>query len=85
MVTFKPFAHARFCAAEGIDRVITASDYKYHSFGEVFGTYIKELGLLTRAVIIADKNGIVKYTEYVNEVTHEPNYNSALDIIKNIV
>ncbi|MFH0983656.1 MAG: thiol peroxidase [Planctomycetota bacterium] len=77
-----PFAQKRFCAAEGIDRVSTASDYKDHKFGEAFGARIKELGLLTRAVFVFDKQGQCTYAEYVPEVTQEPNYDAAFAAVK---
>ena len=77
-----PFALARFCGAEGINRVVAASDYKYHAFGESYGVYIRELGLLSRAVFVVDKGGKVTHVEYVPEVTSEPNYASALKAVK---
>lgn len=77
-----PFAQKRFCGAEGIDRVVTASDYKYRTFGEAFGVLIKELGLLARAVFVLDRRGKVVYAEYVPEVTHEPDYEKALAAVK---
>jgi thioredoxin-dependent peroxiredoxin len=77
-----PFAQKRFCAAEGIDRVTTASDYKDHQFGPAFGVRINELGLLTRAVFVFDKKGKCTYAEYVKEVTQEPNYDAALAAVK---
>ena len=77
-----PFALARFCGAEGIERVVTASDYKYRTFGEAYGVYIRELGLLTRAVFVIDREGKVAYAEYVPEVTNEPDYAAALEAVK---
>lgn len=77
-----PFAQMRWCGATGIDSVHTVSDYKDHSFAEATGTYVKELGLLTRAVFIVDSNGVVQYAEYVPEITDPPNYQ---DIYKEIV
>ena len=77
-----PFALGRFCGAEGIDAVITASDYKDHSFGPAFGVRIKELGLLARAVFVADKSGKIIHAEYVKEVTTEPDYAAALAAVK---
>lgn len=77
-----PFALARFCGAEGIDRVITASDYKYHAFGEAYGVFIKELGLLARAVFVIDKDDKLAHVQYVPEVTHEPDYSTALAAVK---
>lgn len=73
-----PFAQKRWCGAEGIENLTTASDYKYRRFGEDFGTYIQEWGLLARAVFIADKNGAIQYVQYVPEITDEPLYEDAL-------
>lgn len=76
-----PFALNRFCAAEGIENVITLSDYKYKEFGEKYGFLIEELMLLARGIVIIDTNRIVRYVEYVKEATNEPNYNAALEIL----
>ncbi len=51
-----PFAQARWCGAHGVDKVITLSDFKDRLVGKNYGTYIKELGLLTRAVFVIDSN-----------------------------
>jgi thiol peroxidase len=77
-----PFALARFCGAEGIERVITASDYKYRSFGEAYGVYINELGLLARAVFVVDREGQIVHAQYVPEITQEPDYDAALAAVK---
>ena len=77
-----PFAQARWCGNAGIESVQTLSDYKDRSFGKEFGTYIKELGLLTRAVFVVDENKKITYVEYCEEVTSEPNYEAALNALK---
>ena len=77
-----PFAQARWCGNAGIEAVQTLSDYKDRSFGKEFGTYIKELGLLTRAVFVVDQNDIVTHVEYCEEVTAEPNYEAVLDALR---
>ena len=77
-----PFAQARWCGSAGIEAVQTLSDYKDRSFGKEFGTYIKELGLLTRAVFVVDENDIVTHVEYCEEVTAEPNYEAVLNALK---
>ena len=77
-----PFALTRFCGAEGIDRVITASDYKYREFGKAYGVLISELGLLARAVFVINQEGKVIHAEYVSEVINEPDYAAALKAVK---
>jgi thiol peroxidase len=76
-----PFAHGRFCAAEGIKNVVTLSDFRHKEFGERYGVRIADgplAGLLSRAVIVIDKSGKVRYTEQVPEIGQEPDYDSAL-------
>jgi thiol peroxidase len=80
-----PFAHSRFCAAEGIENAITLSDFVNGKFGRRYGVTIKTgpmKGLLSRAVVIVDENGIVTYTEQVPEIVQEPNYDAALAALK---
>lgn len=77
-----PFALGRFCAAEGINNVRALSDYKESEFGLKYGFLIKENKLLTRGVVIVDKNGQIAYVEYVNDITQEPNYDAAINKIK---
>ena len=77
-----PFAQKRFCGAEGIDRVQTASDFKYRSFGEAYGARLKELGLLTRAVFVVNRDNKVVHAQYVGEVTEEPDYDTALNAVQ---
>ncbi len=80
-----PFAQARFCGAEGLDRVITLSAMRNRKFGEDYGVTIVDgplAGLFSRAVVILDENGTVIYTEQVPEITQEPNYEKALQSLK---
>lgn len=77
-----PFAQARWCGNAGVENVITASDYKDREFSKNYGLYIKELGLVSRAVIVVDEDNKVIYTEYLSEITNEPNYEAALASIK---
>ena len=81
-----PFAHARFCGAEGLDNVIPLSDYKDGSFGKAYGVIFIDgplEGLLSRSVVVLDENGTVIYTEQVDETVNEPNYKAALDALYN--
>ncbi len=77
-----PFALHRYCAAEGIDRVVVLSDYKDLNFGQQYGFLIKELRLLTRGIVIIGKDQQVRYVEYVPEITAEPNYEKAMEELK---
>ena len=74
-----PFAQKRFCAANAINGVVTASDYKDRSFAQAFGLYIKELGLLARAVFVVDKQGKLVYQQIVPEIASHPDYEPALE------
>lgn len=76
-----PFAHKRFCGAEGIANVVSVSEFKQHKFGEDYGLRITDgplAGLLSRAVIVIDEKNKVVYTEQVPEIAQEPNYEKAL-------
>ena len=79
-----PFAHNRFCSAEGIDKVVSASVLRNDSFGKDYGVQIADgpmAGLLSRAVVVLDEKGTVLYTEQVPEITQEPDYQKALDAL----
>lgn len=80
-----PFAQERFCAAKGIDKAEVVSDYKEREFGKKYGFLIDELKLLSRGIVIVDKEGIIQYVEYVEEVTNEVDFTSALDAAKKLV
>ncbi|AKE41335.1 lipid hydroperoxide peroxidase [Corynebacterium kutscheri] len=75
-----PFALARFCGAEGLDNVVATSAFRA-SFGADYGLVLAGSplqGLLARSVIIADGSGKIVYTQLVNEITDEPDYDAAL-------
>jgi len=73
-----PFAIARFCSAEGIDRLKTLSDHKDASFGSSYGVLVKELRLLARSIFVIDRTDVIRYIEIVREMTNEPDYERAL-------
>jgi thiol peroxidase len=78
-----PFAQSRFCGAEGIKNVVTASAFR-SSFGDHYGVTIAEgplAGLLARAVVVIDEAGKVIYTEQVPEIAQEPDYDAALAVL----
>lgn len=80
-----PFAQARFCGAEGLDKVITLSDFRTGDFGKDYQVEIVDgplAGLESRAVIILDEEGKVIYTQQVPEIVDEPDYEAALAVLK---
>jgi thioredoxin-dependent peroxiredoxin len=80
-----PFAHARFCAAEGLKNVISASELRTRNFGDNYGVMIIDgplAGLFSRAVVVIDDNGAVIYAEQVPDIVQEPNYEAALASLK---
>lgn len=80
-----PFAQARWCGAAGVENVRTVSDYKGADFGNKYGLLIKELHLLSRAVLVIDQKGVIQYYQLVPEVTDEPDYDAAIDAVKNLL
>jgi thiol peroxidase len=76
-----PFAHKRFCAAEGIDKVVTASWFRGPDFGRDYGVTMLDgplAGLFARAVVVFDATGKVVHTQLVPEIAQEPDYAAAL-------
>jgi thiol peroxidase len=76
-----PFAHKRFCGAEGLEAVVSVSDFRTGAFGDAYGMKIVDgplAGLLARSVLIIDESGKVIYTELVPETAQEPDYDAAL-------
>ena len=76
-----PFAQDQFCAAEGLENVISLSDFREGKFGKDYGVIFTDggfKGLLSRSVVVLDENGVVKHTEQVSETAEEPNYKAAL-------
>jgi len=79
-----PFAQKRFCLAEGLDAIVTLSDYKEREFGNKYGFLIKELALLARGTVVIDKTGIVRLVEVVPEITTEPDYETTLKLLESL-
>jgi thiol peroxidase len=73
-----PFAQKRWCGAFGVDHVKMVSDHRDGSFGQAYGTLIKDLRILSRAIFVVDKNNVIRYVEYVKEVGEHPSYEAAL-------
>jgi len=73
-----PFAQKRWCGAHGVERVLVLSDHRDAAFGVAYGVLIKELRLLTRAVFVLDREGVLRYSQWVPELTEEPDYEDVL-------
>lgn len=79
-----PFALKRFCGAEGIENVESLSDFKTGAFGNDYGLTIIDgplQGLHSRVIMVIDENGGVLYTEQVEDIASEPNYEAALAVL----
>ncbi|HMN06595.1 MAG TPA: thiol peroxidase [Flavobacteriales bacterium] len=82
-----PFAHKRFCAAEGIDNVRAVSDFRFRDMDK-YGVRMADgplAGLLARVVFVVDKQGVLRYTQVVPEVTTEPDYEAVLAEVKQLL
>ena len=80
-----PFAHKRFCGAEGIDKVLSLSDFRNKGFSKAYGVEMMDgplAGLLARAVVVIDDQGKIKYTELVPTIGQEPDYTAALSAVQ---
>ena len=79
-----PFAMRRFCGTEGIDKVVTLSDFRDLGFSKSYGVVMIDGGMsgfFARAVVVIGEDGKVRYTELVPVVGQEPNYDAALKAI----
>lgn len=79
-----PYAQKRWCGMSQADKVKVYSDHRDRSFGQAFGVYIKEAGILWRAVFVVNKSGVVQYAEYVPEMGQHPNYEKILDAVRKL-
>ncbi len=80
-----PFAEARFCAANGIDNCVVASAFRSPMFAQKYGVQLVDgplSGLLARAVLVLDTDRRVIYRQLVDDITHEPDYEAALSVLK---
>lgn len=82
-----PFAMKRFCETEGVQNIVTASDFRYNSFGKAYNSDMIEgplKGLSSRAVFVVDKNNEIKFVELVSEVTAEPVYEAIISAVDSL-
>lgn len=80
-----PYAQARFCGANGLERVITYSDFVAGEFGKAWGFYVQETDLLARVVVVVDQGGIVRYLQVVEDLSEQPDYADAMEALKAVV
>ena len=80
-----PFAQKRWCAAAGVENVVTLSDHRDAAFGIAFGVLIKELRLLARSIFVMDRNGTIQYIQNVKELSEEPDYDAVLEAVQKLV
>jgi len=73
-----PFAQKRWCGAFCVDHIKMVSDHRDGSFGQAYGTLIKDLRIMSRAIFVIDKNNVIRHVEYVKEVADHPDYEAAL-------
>jgi len=79
-----PFAQQRWCGNFGVDKVKMISDHKNGSFGEHYGTLIKDLRIESRAIFVVDKDNTIRHAEYVKEVADHPDYETALSVARSL-
>jgi len=77
-----PFAQKRWCGNFGVDQVKMVSDHRDGSFGESYGTLIKELRIESRAIFVVDRENTIRHAEYVKEVADHPDYEAAIAAVK---
>lgn len=77
-----PFAQARWCGVEGLERAVMMSDYYDNTFGKNYGLLMQEWHLLARAVLVLDEDNKLVYAEYLENVNSEPNYQAAIEAVK---
>lgn len=79
-----PFAQKRWCGNYGVDHIKMVSDHRTGSFGENYGTLIKELRIESRAIFVVDKDNTIQHAEYVKEVADHPDYDAALNVARSL-
>lgn len=80
-----PMAQKRWCGAAGVERVTMLSDYKEMAFGAAYGTWVKELRAEQRSVFVVDADDVVRYAEYVPAIGKHPDYDAALNAVKQLL
>ncbi|MGC9999857.1 MAG: thiol peroxidase [Bryobacteraceae bacterium] len=79
-----PFAQNRWCSSFGVDHVKMLSDHKHASFGEHYGTLIKDWRIESRAIFVVDAANVIRYVQYVPEVAEHPDYEKVIATAKEL-
>lgn len=79
-----PFAQKRWCGASHSHAVTTLSDHRDASFGRSWGVLIKEWRLLSRAIFVTDKHGVIRYIQFVKEITEQPDFDAILKEVEKL-
>lgn len=77
-----PFSQQKWCGTQGLDDAILLSDYYDYRFGKAYGVLMQEWHLLARAVLVLDENNRVTYTEYLDNINSDPDYQAAIQAVK---
>lgn len=83
-----PFAMKRYMEKNGIENIISGSDFRYGEFVKTYKTEMTEgplKGLSARAVFVVDKDGVIRYTELTPEIAQEPQYDKALNVVDSLM
>ncbi len=80
-----PFAQARWCGAAGVDQVQVLSDHKYTDFGMKYSCLLSEPRILRRAVFVVDRQNVLRYADYMPQLSREPNYKEVLETAKKLL
>ncbi|WP_372626342.1 thiol peroxidase [Arsukibacterium sp.] len=80
-----PFAQKRYCEQEQVAEMAVLSDAVWRDFGSNYGLLIKDMGLLTRAILLIDSDGKLQYQQLVPELAQEPDYDAALAALTSLL
>ena len=80
-----PYTLKNWCAAAGIDKVITLSDHKYGDFGEKYGVLLQEPRVLRRAIFVVDRDQKIVYAEYMPSNRDEPKYEEVIAAARSVL
>jgi thiol peroxidase len=79
-----PYAQQKFCSENNIENISIISDHKYLDFGGKYGFVIKEMRMLSRGVIVVDEHNVVRYVEYVDEITNNVDFDKVKEVVEKI-